>query len=72
MNKLLKAYKFTEIEQYYDMIWVSIVNGQNPQAKKQFLAMPKLNRKEFVISFHEIWSFSSEYKWCTTFFIELI
>jgi hypothetical protein len=72
MKKLLKAYKFTEIEQYYDMIWMSIVNGHNPQAQRQFLAMPKLNRKEFVILFQETWSFSSEYKWCTTFFIELI
>ncbi len=48
MKKLLKSYGFTSNRQYFEMIAESVVNGQRTQAKEQFLAMPKSERKEFV------------------------
>lgn len=48
MKKLLKIYGFDTNEQYYDMISESEVNGQFSQAKDQFLALPRAERKECV------------------------
>lgn len=48
MKKLLDAYEFETTEQYYEMVQDSYINGQKKQAKEQFLAMPKDNRREFV------------------------
>jgi len=49
MKKLLKVYGFTSNEQYYDMVLESLVNGQRTQAREQFKAMPRDNRKEMVM-----------------------
>lgn len=49
MKKLLKAYGYFSDQQYFEMIIESVINGQRSQAKKQFNAMPRANRKQFVI-----------------------
>ena len=45
MKKLLKIYSFFSDMQYFEMIVESVVNGQRTQAKEQFNAMPKENKK---------------------------
>lgn len=70
MKKLLKAYKFTDVSQYYDMIGDSIVNGHKAQAERQFLAMDTAHRKAFVKITNGCWS--DGYEWCENFFIDLI
>ena len=49
MKKLLKEYSFTNDMEYYDMIVMSVINGQRTQAKNQFDEMPKPNKTEFVM-----------------------
>lgn len=49
MKKLLKSYGLTTNYQYFDIILESILNGQQKQANDQFLAMPRLARKEFIL-----------------------
>lgn len=56
MKKLLKSYGFTSDMQYYEMILDSIMNGQISQAKSQFLALSRADRKSFVISIHHYWA----------------
>lgn len=48
MKKLLKLYDFRSIIQYYEMIADSFVNGQQSQAKEQYLAMPRKERIAFL------------------------
>jgi hypothetical protein len=48
MKKLLKSYNFTSDQDYYQMVYESKVNGNFSQAKEQFKAMPKENRKDCV------------------------
>ncbi len=48
MKNLLKAYGLNSDIQYFDMIVESVINGQRTQAKEQFLAMPRKERKSFV------------------------
>ena len=48
MKKLLKEYGFENEFEYYEMIISSVVNGQRTQAKMQFNAMPKDNKKHFI------------------------
>lgn len=48
MKKLLKTYGLTEVQEYYEMIVESFLNGQHSQAREQFCAMPKAQRVEFV------------------------
>ena len=48
MKKLLKSYGFTDIREYYEMILLSVINGQIKQCKDQFLAMPKVNKLDFI------------------------
>ena len=55
MKKLLKSYDLNSDQQYYEMIVTSVINGQRTQAREQFKAMPKANRKEFVISIFSSW-----------------
>jgi hypothetical protein len=55
MKKLLKAYNFNSDMQYYEMIVDSVINGQHTQAKEQFLAMPKANKKAFLTSLFGDW-----------------
>jgi hypothetical protein len=50
MKKLLKAYGFNSDIQYFEMIVESVINGQRTQAKEQFKAMSKENRKGFLTS----------------------
>jgi hypothetical protein len=48
MKKLLKTYELNSDMQYYEMIIDSVINGQRTQAKEQFKAMPKDNKKMFI------------------------
>ena len=48
MKRLLKIYSLKDEGDYYCMIIESVVNGQRTQAKEQFKAMPRENRKEFI------------------------
>jgi len=48
MKQLLKIYGFEAVSQYYEMVIESKINGQITQAKEQFNAMPKANRKAIV------------------------
>lgn len=48
MKKLLKSYNFNNSLEYYEMITGSVINGQRTQAKEQFNAMPKMNKKDFI------------------------
>jgi hypothetical protein len=66
MKKLLKVYGFTVELQYYEMVVESRINGNISQAKSQFLAMPKANRKILV---QELMESNNEYK---TFFFDLL
>jgi hypothetical protein len=49
MKNLLKTYGFQNMPQYFDMIIESVINGQRTQAKEQFKAMNKENKKCFLI-----------------------
>lgn len=49
-EKLLKQYGFNSDMQYFEMIRESLLNGQRTQAKEQFNAMPKADRKIMVNS----------------------
>jgi len=48
MKKLLKMYGFNSDMQYFEMVAESVINGQRTQAKEQFKAMPRDNRKQFI------------------------
>jgi hypothetical protein len=48
MKKLLKTYGFNSDVQYFEMIADSFLNGQYSQAKEQFKAMPRANRKDMI------------------------
>ena len=48
MKKLLREYELNSDMQYFQMCLESLINGQREQAKQQFLALPKINRKSFV------------------------
>jgi len=50
MKKLLKSYGFNSDMQYFEMIAESFLNGQYSQAKEQFKAMPKADRKQMIKS----------------------
>lgn len=50
MKKLLKSYGYFSDMQYYEMIVWSVINDQRSQARKQFKAMPRANKKQFVVS----------------------
>ena len=45
MSRLLKAYGFNSDMQYFEMIIESVINGNRTQAKEQFNAMPKDDKK---------------------------
>lgn len=55
MKKLLKEYGFNSDMQYFEMIVESVINGQRTQAKEQFNAMPKENKKDFVKAIYSNW-----------------
>jgi len=55
MKKLLKDYEFNSDMQYFEMIAESLVNGQITQAKAQFKALPKENKKAFLKSLFGYW-----------------
>lgn len=55
MKKLLKQYGFFSDMQYYEMIVESVINGQHTQAKEQFLAMPKADKKTFLTALLSDW-----------------
>jgi len=63
MKKLLKQYNFNSDMKYFEMIIESFINGQISQAKAQFAAMPKVNRREMVIAITGNWNsgLSQEY-----------
>lgn len=41
MGVLLKGYDFATVQEYYEYIGESFINGQGQQAKNLFLEMPK-------------------------------
>ena len=49
MKKLLKAYNLRSREQYFDICIESYINGQKEQAKEQYKAMPKANKKMMIM-----------------------
>jgi hypothetical protein len=55
MKKLLKDYGFNSDMQYFEMIVMSVINGQRTQAKDQFNAMPRKVRKAFIVSIYSNW-----------------
>ena len=56
MKKLLKSYGLNSDMQYYELIVDSVINGQRTQAKEQFKAMSKKERKQFVKSVLTDWN----------------
>lgn len=55
MKKLLKSYNFNSDMQYFEMIVESVINGQRTQAKEQFKAMPKADKKNFLVAIFGNW-----------------
>ena len=55
MKKLLKEYNLNSDMQYFEMILDSITNGQRNQAINQFKALPKANKKQFVVAINTNW-----------------
>ena len=55
MKKLLKEYNLNSDMQYYEIILDSITNGQRNQAINQFKALPKANKKQFVVAINTNW-----------------
>ena len=56
MKKLLKDYGFNSDMQYYEMIVESVINGQRTQAKTQFNALPKNEKKTFIKAIYGNWN----------------
>lgn len=50
MEELLGQYSIDSIEEYYQLISDSYINGQKKQAKEQLLAMPRNEQREYVKS----------------------
>ena len=48
MKKLIKEYDFEKIEQYYDYIVESCINGQFEQVKELLIEMPEDNQRIFL------------------------
>ena len=48
MKKLLKQYNLNSDVQYFELIVKSFLNGQKAQAKEQFAAMPRQDKKNFI------------------------
>ena len=55
MKKLLKIYDFNSDMQYYEMIVMSVINGQRSQAKGQFRVLPKEQKKSFLKAIFGYW-----------------
>lgn len=53
MKKLLLTYGLTYNEQYYQMIDDSFLNGQKKQAESQFKALPKEEKKKYLIRLND-------------------
>lgn len=49
MKKLLKLYDLKRRCDYFDMINQSFINGQIQQGIAQFKAMPRTDKKDFII-----------------------
>lgn len=47
-KKLLKEYEFSNIEEYFDMVLESRINGQFKQAVNQFKKMSTSQKLDFV------------------------
>lgn len=60
MNKLLKLYNLNSDMQYYQMCVESKVNGQIQQAKDQFNAMPRADKKSMVRAMLTAWSIDQD------------
>lgn len=50
-KKKLKAYEFTTIEQYYEYIYLSVLNGQRKQAINLIEDMNKVQMKDCLRHF---------------------
>jgi hypothetical protein len=49
VKRLLKAYNFTTIDEYYDYIIENQINGNFTQVKSLFIELPLINRKYFLL-----------------------
>lgn len=47
-KRFLKVYNFKSIDEYYQYIIESKINGQNSQVIALFINMPRSNRKDFL------------------------
>lgn len=56
MKKLLKDYDLNSDMQYFEMIVLSVINGQRTQAKELFNDMPRKVRKAFIVSIYGNWN----------------
>lgn len=55
MKKLIKEYGYNSDHQYFEMIVESVINGNRTQAKEQFNAMPRKDRKSFIVAIYGNW-----------------
>ena len=68
IETLIKQYNLNSDMGYYEMCIESYINGQMAQAKEQFYAMRKDDRKNMVNGFRH-WELSDDVKY---FFINLL
>lgn len=57
-QKTLKTYGFNSMNEYFNMIYLSVENGQVKQAKEQISKLSKSQKRDFVYFF--IWDLSSQ------------
>jgi hypothetical protein len=60
MKKLLKIYGLNSDMQYFQMCIESKVNGQIQQAKDQFKALPRTEKKAMVRAMFTHWSIDQD------------
>lgn len=49
LKRLLKVYNFKTIDDYYQYIVESQINGNSTQVKSLFIDLPRANRKDFLL-----------------------
>jgi hypothetical protein len=55
IKTLLKDYDLNSDMQYFEMIVLSVINGQRTQAKELFNIMPRKDRKAFIVAVYSNW-----------------
>lgn len=71
-QKTIKAYDFKTIEEYFDYIIESKINGQHAQVKSLITALSKEQKKEFIIHLEFSYSNSKDIEYCKDLTIELL